>query len=391
MTRQTLSQIYDKIEGLVIKLPGPVQGPIMKELRPIKELFLEQRTPRLLLVDSHPESVGILFEALLDRPCWTPDLEDRFLAQDQDWISFGNSQRGRLSLKTLSHTTSLQRIRTHKPDAIIFPLGAQADPTDKETQEALANVCRLVETFLEEEPPLATPPLLMALLAQGLDVESTQQRRKELRKIFLERPELARVYAGSLLLGGRPRLRADQSVDHGSLHTPFTEARQEGIELLANEMPREARLEFARIFGARQAQLNIAHTLNKSFSAVAFVLGTQPIPFADLPLLTTLQTGLVAGTIYISGQELDMKLGAQFLAAMGINFGAAVVMRETARGLAKFVPGWGHAISGGVAGAGTYAIGRAAAAHFIEQTTMKDAQRLFQSVRKKKMAELDQE
>jgi uncharacterized protein (DUF697 family) len=53
------------------------------------------------------------------------------------------------------------------------------------------------------------------------------------------------------------------------------------------------------------------------------------------------------------------------------------VLREGARAAVKLVPGWGNAISGGVAAAGTYAIGRAAVAYFIEGVSLTDARNIF--------------
>jgi hypothetical protein len=43
------------------------------------------------------------------------------------------------------------------------------------------------------------------------------------------------------------------------------------------------------------------------------------------------------------------------------------------------LPGWGNAISGGVAAAGTYAIGRSAIAYFIEGISIGEARKLFRS------------
>jgi uncharacterized protein (DUF697 family) len=61
--------------------------------------------------------------------------------------------------------------------------------------------------------------------------------------------------------------------------------------------------------------------------------------------------------------------------------GAALVLREGSRALLKFLPGWGNAISGAIAGAGTYGIGKAATAYFIEGISLREAKTLL---RKKK-------
>ena len=43
----------------------------------------------------------------------------------------------------------------------------------------------------------------------------------------------------------------------------------------------------------------------------------------------------------------------------------------------KFFPGWGNVVCGMVAGAGTFAIGRAATVYFIEGATLREARRAF--------------
>ncbi len=72
-----------------------------------------------------------------------------------------------------------------------------------------------------------------------------------------------------------------------------------------------------------------------------------------------------------------MRLITEFLGALGFSFGAGLVFRESARALVKIVPIWGNAVSGLVAGAGTYAIGRAAIAYFIEETPITETRKLF--------------
>ena len=60
-----------------------------------------------------------------------------------------------------------------------------------------------------------------------------------------------------------------------------------------------------------------------------------------------------------------------------------MLLREGARAILKFFPGWGNVVCGMVAGAGTYAIGRAASAFFIGGVSLKDARRKYLADRKK--------
>jgi len=59
-----------------------------------------------------------------------------------------------------------------------------------------------------------------------------------------------------------------------------------------------------------------------------------------------------------------------------------MLLREGARAMLKFFPGWGNVVCGMVAGAGTYAIGRAASAFFIGGVSLKDARKKYLANRK---------
>src|ERR1051325_8182117 len=65
MNQPMLLHIVERLEGLVGKLPEGIGRPILSELTPLKELFLQQRPPRFLFVGSGklpmPEIVRGLF------------------------------------------------------------------------------------------------------------------------------------------------------------------------------------------------------------------------------------------------------------------------------------------------------------------------------------------
>jgi uncharacterized protein (DUF697 family) len=62
-----------------------------------------------------------------------------------------------------------------------------------------------------------------------------------------------------------------------------------------------------------------------------------------------------------------------------------MLLREGTRALLKFFPGWGNVVCGAVAGAGTYAIGRASIVYFLEGVTLGDARRTYLASRKKRV------
>ena len=165
---------------------------------------------------------------------------------------------------------------------------------------------------------------------------------------------------------------------------PPAEARRL-MSILARELPNEARMEMIRISRDREAQREVAQLLVKSTTAVCTAIGAQPIPLADLPILTSLQLMMVSGIMYISGRERSLRASAEFAGALGANVGAAMLLREGARAVLKFFPGWGNVVCGLVAGSGTYAIGRATTAYFIEGVSLKDARRTYLKSRKKRV------
>ena len=50
MNQNTVLQLYEKIEELVRRLPGPLQKAVSEELSPLKQIFLTQRPARLVLL-----------------------------------------------------------------------------------------------------------------------------------------------------------------------------------------------------------------------------------------------------------------------------------------------------------------------------------------------------
>jgi uncharacterized protein (DUF697 family) len=137
---------------------------------------------------------------------------------------------------------------------------------------------------------------------------------------------------------------------------------------LFREMPRQARTEFARLSQVKAVQRQLAGSVVKTFTSVAMGIAATPVPFADLPVLTGAQTAMVTGIGYIGGRELKPKTAIELMSALGLNVGAAFGFRELARAAIKLLlPGGGSAVSAAVAGGGTWALGQAAIAWFIDR------------------------
>jgi uncharacterized protein (DUF697 family) len=349
--------IYEKIEALVYRLPKGLQAPILTEIRPIKTLFLLRRPPRIVLTGPNGAGKAEMLAALFGADVLLPGEEN---LSDGRWQAIGRTGRGTLDLLDARRPASLPRLRealsAKTPDLFVFVRGANeteaAQTADLDHTIQLLNLCTAGSG--------AGPKVLGLLLPSGPDAELARQK---LHGALHTRSELSSRMVGTIAL-------ISGVLDHRL------------AELMAMELPGEAQLEMARLSGNRALQRQIAQVIIKSMTAICTAIGAQPIPLADFPILTSLQGLMVAGIMHVSGREMSAKLGAEFMAALGANVGLGLALRETARAGVKFLPGWGNAISGAIAGAGTYSVGHAAAAFFIEGVSIKDARNVFQ--RKKK-------
>ena len=373
MNQQTLLAIYQKLEALISKLPGPLQNAVTNELKPIKQIFLTQRLPHLVLLGDPAADASALFSALLGN-----DLRMVEPQQNASWITYEHKGKGgfrvldarRLNETSLTWSGLARAIGEQNPDLFIF-LADGAKPID------LALACeqgtRLVEMAEQRHQSKAGLVGVLDSPASASPAE-VENRRLELQAWLSGSQKLSSHFVKSHAICSFVRFRVD-----GSLDTERDERR--GIEALAEtivrELPEEAQVETARIFGAKKTQIELAQRLVRSVTTICAAVGVQPIPLADFPVLTALQFAMVAGVMHISGRELGLKAAAEFFGALGLNIGFGMVCREGARAAVKLIPGWGNAISGGIAAAGTYAIGRSATAYFIEGASMIEARKIF--------------
>jgi uncharacterized protein (DUF697 family) len=346
-----ISSLYEKLEKLVSHLPEPLQSPILREVRPIKTLFLQQRAPRILLLGDRGASRSGFVNALFGEAVAEPG-EDHL--QDGSWQLF-SSPGGKLRVLDARRPVAVSLVRralaNSAPDLCIY-LHASGDAAEdmKRAQEIMEGA----------------EPVRVFGVASGLAIEEAESSRHELFAT-LERGE------------GNPLAKHVQGVFVPAL------GKEEVHKLavaMATELPDVAKLEMARLSGVRELQHEVASALVKSTAAICGAIGAQPIPLADFPILTTLQGFMVAGIMHISGREMSTKLAAQWIGALGANIGLALVLREGSRAVLKLVPIWGDLISGGIAAAGTYAVGKAASAYFIDGVSLPDAQRLFRERKK---------
>jgi uncharacterized protein (DUF697 family) len=373
MNRQTLLAIYDRLETIISKLPGPLQNAVIGELKPIKEIFLSQRLARIVLTGKANADASALFSGLLGS-----DLQMVETKPSEGWVTYELRGRGgfrildarRLNDTSLTWNALAGAISEESPDLFVFLVdGSQPLELSLECEQTI----RLLDMAeLRHQSKAGLIGVIDFPSETPQDV--VEARRLELQAWLSGPGKLSAHFVRSVAVCSFVRFRVDGSIDPDRDERRNLDALG---ELLARELPGEAQVEMARLVRAKKVQLETAQHLVRSLTTVCAAIGVQPIPFADFPILTAIQFSMVSGIMHVSGRELGLKSAAEFFGAMGVNIGVGMVFREGARAAVKLLPGWGNAISGGVAAAGTYAVGRSAIGYFIEGISIGEARKLF--------------
>ncbi|USK77191.1 GTPase family protein [Peribacillus frigoritolerans] len=153
-------------------------------------------------------------------------------------------------------------------------------------------------------------------------------------------------------------------------------------DYLIEALPSEAKLKTAKAMQSQFVKKKFARTIVGTFTAIAGLIGAEPIPFADFPILTGIQGLMIVVIGFIADKEINTKTASEFIAALGINVGIGLLVREGVRAAVRFIPGAGLVVSGAVAGAVTYGIGQAAIAYFLENKNIDQAKEAYKNANK---------
>ena len=373
MNQQFLLSIYEKIEALVSRLPGPLQSAVLNELRPIKQIFIAQRPARIALLGQTSANASGLLSALVGSELKLIDSN-----QSSGWVSY--EQKGKGGFRVLDARQLKQSSRSwadltnvlaeEAPDLCLFLLDGNNPGDLAAYNEQTIRVLDFVRERYERKVPLIAVIDFPSTIPQ----DTVDKRRLELHSSLSGQGGIASHFVRAVAVSSFVRFRQD-----GSLDPERDERRNIRMlgDLLARELPDEAQVDMARLVGAKGLQTELSMRLVRSVTAISAAVGAQPIPLADFPILTTLQFAMVAGVMHIGGRELSLRAAAEFVGALGMNIGVGMAFREGARAAVKVLPGWGNAISGGIAAAGTYGIGKAATSYFIDGLALAEVRRFL--------------
>ena len=107
-----------------------------------------------------------------------------------------------------------------------------------------------------------------------------------------------------------------------------------------------------------------AQRIIRNSTLASLVVGLEPIPLIDIPILLGTQIRLVLRLAALYGEEMDSTDAMKHARELLITIAGGAGMRFLAEQAAKAVPFGGDFVAGAIAGAATYSIGQVALEHY---------------------------
>lgn len=412
-----LVNLYAKLDELIDQLPIELPAKVRKQIK--KVLFENQdmtdlvegiknrRPPRFVLVGR----TGVGKSSLINAMC------GRYLAKVSDvevgttlpkkfsYVSLGKTLFDVIDTRGFAESLAMREsriaegqlaetIKNFQPDAVLFLTRCKERAhLDKDA------------AFLRSLAEAAGPKVpIIALLTQADEMEPSRQKdSRQYPDKKLENISAAEVQLKTVLSLQRVDPLAVLSV------SAYMEWNQDPTTLEPREWPR-LRIEFdgryninhlldllesnidirASIFlmlatRIDQVARKISERLTRVFSTVAMAIGATPIPISDIYILLALQVLLIMLIGFLAGYDMSYEMAKKFLVSLGGTGIAGLAFRTLAQQAAKFLnlitPGAGSVVSAGVAGAGTYAIGRGAIRYFFDSASEEELRDTVQKAR----------
>jgi uncharacterized protein (DUF697 family)/predicted GTPase len=136
-------------------------------------------------------------------------------------------------------------------------------------------------------------------------------------------------------------------------------------QFIGEQLPKSAILDFYQATKNKALLRRLSRSITQRFAMIAGGIGSSPIPISDIIVLTPLQLLLTAIIGGLSCRSLSVETAKEFFAAAGIAVGAGWTVRLLAQQIVKLIPIGGAVLSGAIAAAGTYGMGKSAEVYFF--------------------------
>lgn len=406
MSDENLETIFEFIMEYIEQLPNPPRESIKKELRKTKELIMDNRPPRVLILGRRGAGKSSLINALFDQK--VADVGSVLSETGQaKWYNFKN-QRGSMDIldtrgigdRTKPESSNFEEaledikeeVRNICPDVTLFL--CKAKEIDSHVTKDVENV-KEIKKFIAEVHNYKTPVVGLVTQVDELDPKRDEPpyenpvKQNNIKKAVDSFQEA--LSSSDIELLKTIAISAYAEYENGNRTYDNYWNIDVLAEYLVEVLPGSAQLQLARLSSIKKVQRKLSRIVIGSAASVCASIAATPIPLGDIVPITAIQLGMITSIAYISGRKLSKENAREFITALGVNVGTGFTLREGTRALGKVVfPVGGHVISAGVAFGGTWGIGEAAIAYFLENSSIQDAKSKFKEadkIRKKEYEE----
>jgi predicted GTPase len=406
--RRDLSATLAQIEGMLTELDVPVAKQIRRKLTQVRELLVEQRAPRFALVGRRGSGKSSLVNALYGEPVakvghvtaqtgaphWFTYESGRGNLEFLDTRGF---QEGHAPAEEDVAETAMESILLELdkqcPDCVMFlvkasEVGAAVDADLEQTEELLDRLHRIHGAKIPliavvTQCDLLEPKDVRLHRSEDENEDDLQEKRERVKRAeriiedkIRSKKDLRDHFVAAVGISAYQSWRPD-----GSRRSDQRWHIDELVTFLYDKLPEQARMELVRLARVEKLQKQMAKSLTALVASACGALAFTPIPVADIGPITSLQVALVVAIGYVGGRNMTTASASEFLGALGVNVGVGFVLREAARAVLKLLPGAGNWVSASVAFGGTWAIGMAASAYFIEGASIDEAKKRWRQAR----------
>jgi len=386
---KNFNEMIDVVLAGIRKLPNPPRDKVELEFLKMKEMIVDSRPPRVMVFGRRGAGKSSLLNAIFKAQVaktgsvtsqtgastWHTYKGAKGSMDIMDTRGAGDHTRPEDSLSDDFIDDIRPCVVEKCPDVILFL--CKAKEVDAHIKEDL-NKVKEIQAFIRKERSYEIPVIAVVTQVDELDPKrdtppfsnATKQANIVAAQSALRQALKDCGIAASHLTAISAYAEFD---DTGAItHQEFWQI-DELVSYLSEELPLSAQLQFARLSALKSAQHKLATILIGTAATVCAAIAGTPIPVADIIPITATQVAMVTGIGYVGGQELNKEAAIHFMASLGLNVGAGYALREAARALIKFVPIGGELVSSGIAAAGTWTLGKAAAAYFIDHRSHEEA------------------